>query len=94
MYIINVRAISHILPRIFTVDFEVHPGDLGATVIVLAATPEAALERAFQLCLEYLRDGRQGHVREIECAVIDWERDRASVVEPQFSMSGRRSPAD
>ena len=72
MYIINVRAVPHTLPRMFAVDFEVHPGDLGATIIVLAATPEAALERAFQLFPEYLRDGCQGHVHEIEGAVINW----------------------
>lgn len=76
-----VKPFSDVLPRMFAVDFEVHPGDLGATVIVLASAPEAALERAFQLFPEYLREGRHGHVREIECAVIDWQTSRAQVIE-------------
>ena len=85
MYIINVRPTSDIPPRMFAVDFEVHPGDLGATVIVSAVAPKAAAERAFQLFPDYLREGRQGHVREIECAVIDWETSQASVVVPRTS---------
>jgi hypothetical protein len=68
VYIIKVKAIPHILPRMYAVDFELRPGGQRATVIMLAAAPEAALERAFQVFLEYLRNGRQGHVREIECA--------------------------
>jgi hypothetical protein len=81
MYTIDVRPTSDILPRMFAVDFELHPGDPGATVIVSAAAPLCAVEKAFQLFPEYLSEGRQGRVREIECVVIDWERDRASVVE-------------
>lgn len=94
MYTINVRAIPHTLPRMCAVDFEVHPGGRRVTVIVSATGPEAALERAFQLCPEYLHDGRQGHVREIECAVIDWERDRASVVERKMRNRKPRRMAD
>jgi len=62
MYTIDVRPTSDILPRMFAVDFELHPGGQRATVIVLAAAPEAALERTFQFFPEFLRDGRQGHV--------------------------------
>ena len=81
MYIINVKAISDILPRMYAVDFELHPGDLGATVMVSAATPPSAVERAFQLFLEYLREGRRGHVHEIEYAEIEWETGRTFVIQ-------------
>jgi hypothetical protein len=40
----------------FVVDLELRPGGLDVTVIVLAAAPEAAVERAFQLVPEYLRE--------------------------------------
>jgi hypothetical protein len=40
-----------IKPRMYSVDFENRPGDLGATAVVLADAPEAALERAFKLFL-------------------------------------------
>ena len=76
------------------VDFELHPGDLGATVIVLASAPEAALDRAFQLFPEYLRDGRHGHTREIECAAIDWKSGLASVVERKMRNHKPRRRAD
>ena len=80
MYIIDVRPTSDILSPMFAVDFELHPGGRRVTVIVLATGPEVALERAFQFFPEYLRDGRQGHVHEIECAVIDWKSGQASVM--------------
>jgi hypothetical protein len=38
-----------IKPRMYSVDFERHPGNLGGTAIVLADAPEAALEKAFNL---------------------------------------------
>jgi len=61
MYVINVRPISDILPRMFAVDLELHPCQLGATVIVSAIAPAAAVEKVFQLFPEYLREGRRGH---------------------------------
>jgi len=73
MYTINVRPISDILPRTYAVDFELYPGNLGATVIVSAVAPLPAVERAFQLLPEYLREGRHGSVREVESAVSEWE---------------------
>jgi len=81
MYIIYVRPISDILPRIYAVDSELPSGAPGATLIVPATAPLFAVERAFQLFPEYLREGRQGRVREIECAVIDWETSQAQVIE-------------
>ena len=42
MYTIDVRPTSDILPRMFAVDFELRPADWRATVVVLAAAPEAA----------------------------------------------------
>ena len=38
-----------IKPRMYSVDFENRPGDLGVTAIVFADAPEAALEKAFNL---------------------------------------------
>ena len=38
-----------IKPRMYSINFEKHPGDLGITAIVLADTPEAALEKACNL---------------------------------------------
>ena len=38
-----------IKPRMYSVDFEKRPGDLGTTAIVLADAPEAALEKASKL---------------------------------------------
>jgi hypothetical protein len=38
-----------IKPRMYSVDFENRPGDLGGTTVVLANAPEAALEKAFNL---------------------------------------------
>jgi hypothetical protein len=78
----------------FAVDFELRPADLGATAVVLAATLEAALERAFQLFPEYLRDGCQGHVHEIEGAVINWETGRALVMKRKMGNRKPRRMAD
>jgi hypothetical protein len=49
MYIMNVEPLSRIKPRMHSVDFERHWGDLWATAVVLADAPEAALEKAFNL---------------------------------------------
>jgi hypothetical protein len=49
MYIMNVEPLSHIKPRMYSVDFENRPGDLGGAAIVLADAPEAALEKASKL---------------------------------------------
>jgi hypothetical protein len=38
-----------IKPRMCSVNFENHPGDLGTSAIVLADAPEAAPEEAFNL---------------------------------------------
>jgi hypothetical protein len=38
-----------IKPRMYSVDFENRPGDLGVTTVVLADAPEAALEKALNL---------------------------------------------
>jgi hypothetical protein len=38
-----------IKPRMYSVDFERYPGDLGVTVIVLADAPGTAPEKAFNL---------------------------------------------
>jgi hypothetical protein len=38
-----------IKPRMYSVDFENRPGDLGTTAVVLADAPGAALEKAFNL---------------------------------------------
>jgi hypothetical protein len=38
-----------IKPRMYSVDFERHSGDLGATAVVLADAPGTALEKAFKL---------------------------------------------
>ena len=81
MYTVYVRPVSDILPRMYAVDFELYPGGLGTTVVVSAAAPLSAVERSFQLFPEYLREGRQGRVREVECAVVDWETSRAQVIE-------------
>ena len=81
MYIIKVRSFSHILPRIFAVDFALHPCGRRATAIVLADDPEAALEKIFNLFPEYLRVGRRGHVFEIDNAEIDWDTGRDFVLQ-------------
>ena len=78
MYIINVRVFTYILPRMFAVDFELYPGDLRTTAIVLADAPEAVIEKAFQFP-EYLREGCQGHIHEIKSAAIEWEKSRVPV---------------
>jgi hypothetical protein len=38
-----------IKPRMYSVDFERNPGDVGSTAIVLADAPGAAPEKAFNL---------------------------------------------
>jgi hypothetical protein len=38
-----------IKPRMYSVDIENRPGDLGTTAIVLANVPEVALEKASKL---------------------------------------------
>jgi hypothetical protein len=38
-----------IKPRMYSVDFENRPGDLGVIAVVLANAPGAALEKAFKL---------------------------------------------
>ena len=65
----------------YAVDFENRPGDLGATAIVLADAPEAALEKVFNLFPEYRRVSRRGHVFEIDYAEIDWDTGRAFVIQ-------------
>jgi hypothetical protein len=52
MYIISVEPLSDIRPRMYSVDFENHPSDLGITAIVLADAPEAALEKVCKLFRE------------------------------------------
>lgn len=39
MYIINVEPLPDTKPRMYSVDFENRPGDLGTTAIVLADAP-------------------------------------------------------
>ena len=70
-----------IKPRMFAVDFKRRPGDLGTTAIVLADSPEAALEKAFNMFPEFLREGRPGHVFEIEYAEIDWDTGQNFVIQ-------------
>jgi hypothetical protein len=70
-----------IKPRMFAVDFKRRPGDLGTTAIVLADSPEAALEKASNMFPEYRRAGRPGHVFEIEYAEIDWDTGRDFVIQ-------------
>jgi hypothetical protein len=65
----------------FAVDFKRRPGDLGTTAIVLADSPEAALEKAFNMFPEFLREGRPGHVFEIEYAEIDWDTGQNFVIQ-------------
>jgi hypothetical protein len=76
MYIVDVRPVSDILPRIFAIDFNPQPADFGATPIVLTAAPEAALEKTFQFFPKYLGEGCRAHIGEIEYAVIGWETDQ------------------
>jgi len=38
------------------------------------------VERAFHLFSEYLSEGCQGRVREVECAAIDWDSGWASII--------------
>jgi len=68
-------------PHVFAVDFERHPGDLGATAIVLADAREAALEKVFKLFPEYRRVSRRGHVFEADFVEVDWETGRALVIQ-------------
>jgi len=70
-----------IKPRMFAVDFKRLPGDLGTTAIVMAAAPEAALEKAFSMFPEYRRASRPGHAFEIECAQIDWDTGQNFVIQ-------------
>jgi len=70
-----------IKPRIYAADFKRRPGDLGTTAIVLADSPEAALEKAFNTFPEYRRAGRPGHVFEIEYAEIDWDTGQNFVIQ-------------
>ena len=81
MYIMNVELLSGIKPRMYSVDFENHLGDLGVTVIVLADTPEAALERVCKLFREYRRVSRRDHTFQVEYAEIDWETGQAFVIQ-------------
>ena len=90
MYIVRVIALSDILPRMFAVDFELRPGELGTTVIVSAVAPEVAVERAFQLFPEYLREGCRGQVHEVEYAEIEWRTGRAFVIKRQWQKPGRQ----
>ena len=69
-----------ITPHMFPVDFERLRRDLGFTVIVLATSPLPGLEKVFKLFPE-CRPNRRGHVHEIEYAEIDWETDRAFVIQ-------------
>ena len=69
-----------IKPRMYSVDFECLPADLGVTAIVLADAPAAALEKVFNLFPEYRRASRRGHVCEAEYAEIDWDTGRAFVI--------------
>ena len=68
-------------PHMFAAEFERHPGDLGATAIVLADAPEARLEKVFSLFPEYRRVSRREHVFEVEYAEIDWETNRAFLIQ-------------
>ena len=99
MYTIGGDTYPDILPRIFAFDLELHPDQLGATVVVSAVAPEAAVEKVFQLFPEYLREGRRGHVHEIECAEIDWETGQTFVkkrhrraLTSQHGAAARRQP--
>ena len=75
-----MEPLPGITPRMYSVDFENRPGDLGVTVIVVADAPEAALQKVFSLFPEYQRASRRGHVCEAEFAEIDWETGRAFVI--------------
>jgi len=75
-----VEPLPGITPRMYSVDFENRPGDLGVSVVILADAPEAALEKVFSLFPEYQRASRRGHVCEAEYAEIDWETGRAFAV--------------
>ncbi len=81
MYIINVEPLPGIRPRAYSVNFENTPGDSGTTAVVLADSPGAALEKALELFPECLRASRRVDVFEIEYAEIDWETDRALVIQ-------------
>ena len=81
MYIMDVEPLPGTKPRMYAVNFEKHPGDLGLTAIVLADAPGAALEKIFNLFPEYLRVGRRGHVFEIDYAEIDWDTGRSFVLQ-------------
>jgi hypothetical protein len=76
-----MTPLCDILPRMFEVDFERRPGDLGARSIVMAVAPQAALETACGLFPEHLRAGQQPFVREIDHVEIDWETGRAFVIQ-------------
>ena len=76
-----MKPLSDTNPRMFAVDFKRLPGDLGTTAIVLADSPETALERALNMFLEYRRATRPGHVFEIEYAEIDWDTGRDFVIQ-------------
>jgi len=81
MYIIDVRFVSDILPRIFAVNFEPHPSYLGAIDIALTLAPESDAEKAFQLFPEYIREGRRSQIHEIEYSEIDWGLGRSQTAE-------------
>ena len=70
-----------IKPRIYAVDFKRRPGDLGTTAIVLADSPEAALEKTSNMFPEDRRAGRPGHAFEIEYAQIDWDTGQNFVIQ-------------
>lgn len=55
MYIIYVRLLSDLNPRMHSGGFENRLGDSGTAAIVLASAPEAALENHFYMFPEYRR---------------------------------------
>lgn len=74
--------------RMFCVEIsDRHPGDLGASVVVLAATPVEARAELVKLYPEYLRGGKLAAcIREVKHIHCDWDAGRVFIVKRRLRL--------